>query len=98
MALIPTPKRQKVLTALAEVENRIHSANRKLKEETDPENKLDATYKGGLDASAKTDIGDCFKILDWLRNDFGLADPALLDDAGIDAINPLIRQIDDGQE
>lgn len=96
MVLIPTPKRQKVRTALAECENRIHSANRKLTEEVDAENKLDATYKAGLDASAKQDIADVFKILDWLRNDFGLADPPLLDDAGIDAINPEIRQIDDG--
>ena len=92
MARVDNSKRQLVLNALAVIENDIHSANRKLLEEQDPDNKLDATYKANLDTSAKDDVKHAVQVFRWLIEDhFSLTAPAAFTDTDIDNIDPEIR-------
>ena len=99
MARIANNKRQLVLKALAVIENDIHSANGKLKDEQNIDNKFDSTYVAGLDTGAKNDVKHAVQVFRWLIEvEFGLTPPPAFDDTDIDGIDPDIRTHDDGIE
>lgn len=97
MARVANTKRNIVIKSMAEVENRIHSANNKLREELDPENKLNTTYKDGLDQGAKDDLKEAVQIFRWLIEDeFSLTPPAAFTDTDIDNLDLDIRTHEEG--
>jgi hypothetical protein len=96
MALVPQDKKVKIELILGYLRGKIGDARTKLHEETNPGGKYDATYVSGLDASVKSDIGDIIKMLRWLAINESFAVPTEFLDAEVDAINPEIRQTEDG--
>jgi len=96
MALVDQDKSKKIQLVNAYMKAKLQEVNLKLHREEDPEDIFDDTFKGTLDASAKADEGDIIKMLRWLADNLGFTVPIAFTDAEVDAINPDIRQKDDG--
>ena len=72
MAIVPQRKREKVRNLLELVENEIHKANEDLLNERLDKAEYTASYKSGLDGSAKTHVKNSIKALLWLKNNLGI--------------------------
>lgn len=96
MALVPQDKKLKIELVNNYIQSKLQGVNRKLDREEDREDIFDDTYKGTLDASVKQDEGDVIQMLRWLADNLGFTVPAAYSDAEVDAINPKIRQKEDG--
>ena len=96
MALVPQDKKKKIELVNAYMKGKLQEVNLKLQRETNPNGIYDATFVAGLDTSAKQDEGDIIQMLRWLADNEGFTVPAAFSDAEVDAINPKIRQKEDG--
>jgi hypothetical protein len=96
MALVPQDKKVKMSKINAYIKNNAGKIQGLLAEEADQSGKYDATYQSGLKSEIESIQADTIKMLRWLAVNESYTVPPAFSDAEVDAIDPFIRQKDDG--
>ena len=96
MALVPQDKKRKIELVNAFVKGNSQKANLYLHQEADPQDIYDDTVKAGRQAEVLTLLSNSIKMFRWLADDQSLTVPPAYTDGEVDAINPEIRQKEDG--
>jgi hypothetical protein len=96
MALVPQTRKRKIELINQYMKGKLQEANLLLYREEDTEGIHDATYKATLQEAVYDIEKDIISMLRWLAASESFTVPAAFNDAQVDAINPLIRQYEDG--
>ncbi len=98
MALVAQPVKVQARKTMAIITDLANEVNKFFRENDQTVPPLDATYKSGRVAAAQASFEEMVAAAKWAvaHTDFGLSDPAALDDAAMLLKDPELLEFDDG--